>query len=139
MTAHQASLRVRSSGAVSLENITSQVADVVAKSGVRTGIVNVHLPHTTAALVVNEDEAGLRQDILRMVEGLVEPFRGRGFLHDRIDHNAKSHVTSVALGNSLTLPVSQGRPALGTWENIFLVEMDGPRSRTVHVTVVGEA
>jgi secondary thiamine-phosphate synthase enzyme len=138
MAVHQESFTVSTSGRIGLENITREVQARLAKSSLGTGIVNVHLPHTTAALVLNEDEGGLRTDMIRVVEGLIEQFRGRGFEHDRIDDNAKSHLTSMAFGNFLTLPFRDGRLVLGTWESLFLVELDGPRTRTVHVTALGE-
>ena len=138
MATYRDSFSVRTSGEVSLENITREVEARLSKCPVHTGIVTIHLPHTTTALAVNEDERGLRQDILSVVCGLLEPLGGRGFEHDRIDHNAKAHLMSVLTGNSLTLPFHQGSLELGTWESIFVIEMDGPRTRRVHMTAVGD-
>lgn len=119
-----------------LVNVTRHLSDAVRRSGIDTGIACVQVPHTTCALVVNEDEAGLKEDILRLVSGVVEPLRPEGgFAHDRIDDNAVAHLTAILLQPSLAMAVSGGRPALGTWQALFLVELDGPRSRTLRVTI----
>jgi secondary thiamine-phosphate synthase enzyme len=138
MAVHRDTFSVKTSGRISLENITSEVESRLADGKVRVGTATIHVPHTTTALAVNEDEPGLRNDILRLAKEVVEPLRRGGFDHDRVDDNAASHLTSVLLGNSLTLPFHDGRLDLGTWENLFLVELDGPRTRTVQVTAVGE-
>lgn len=138
MTIHRDSFSVRTSGEVSLENITREIEASLGRSSLQAGIVTIHLPHTTTGLISNEDEPGLRQDILRVVRGLVESHRAQGFEHDRIDNNAKAHLTSSIYGNSMTLPFHNGRLELGTWESIFVIEMDGPRTRKVQVTAVGE-
>lgn len=138
MATYRDSFSVKTSGEVSLENVTRQIEASLARSLLDTGIVTIHLPHTTTALIANEDERGLRSDILRVVREVIEPVRGRGFDHDQVDHNAKAHLTSSLYGNSLTLPFHQGCLELGTWESIFVVEMDGPRTRKVQITAVGE-
>ncbi len=130
---------VRTPGRISLVNVTRELERTVRESGVENGLACAFLPHTTCALIVNEDEAGLREDILRLVTEVVEPLRARvSFAHDRIDHNAAAHLASVLLQPSVVIPVSGGCPALGTWQSLFVVEMDGPRTRTVRVTVLRE-
>ena len=70
---------------------------------------------------------------------VVGAFRGPdGYRHDEIDDNAQAHLTSVLLGHSVTLSVASGRPVLGTWQSVFLLEMDGPRSRTLDLTFIGD-
>jgi secondary thiamine-phosphate synthase enzyme len=119
-----------------LVNVSRELAQAVRESGVETGMALAFVPHATCALLLNEDEAGLREDLLRLVSEVIEPLRKRApFAHDRIDDNASAHLGAVLLGPSLTIPVSRGRPALGTWQSLFVVEMDGPRSRTLRVTV----
>ncbi|HEY3216032.1 MAG TPA: secondary thiamine-phosphate synthase enzyme YjbQ [Candidatus Eisenbacteria bacterium] len=121
---------------IELVNVTRQVAQAAKQSGVETGIALVSVPHTTCALIVNEDEPGLREDILRLVTQVVEPLRAaEPFAHDRIDDNAAAHLGSVLLQCSVAVPITSGRPALGTWQSVFLVELDGPRRRTLRVTI----
>ncbi len=126
---------VPTSGRVELKDITREVVAEVEKSGVKDGIVSVYVPHATAALFINEDERGLVDDLTWMVKEIIP--KDRTFEHDRIDDNAWSHLASALLGCSLTLPVTGGRIERGTWQNIFLVELDGPRNRKVVVKVVG--
>ncbi len=127
---------IRTHGRLDLVNATRELAQAVRESGVETGMALAFVPHATCALLLNEDEPGLREDLLRLVAEVVEPLRRKApFAHDRIDDNAGAHLGAVLLGPSLTIPVSHGRPALGTWQSLFVVEMDGPRSRTLRVTV----
>ena len=137
MVRTESQFTVRTPGRVSLVNVTRELERAVRESGVESGVACAFVPHTTCALIVNEDEAGLREDILRMVAGVVEPLRGHmPFAHDRIDDNAAAHLAAILLQPSVVIPVSGGSPALGTWQSLFVVEMDGPRTRTVRVTVL---
>jgi len=120
---------------IELVNITSQVEEKVAQSGVEKGICLIFLPHATAALWVNEDETGLKEDFLRMIKNL---FPEGEYKHNLIDNNAQAHLGSGFLGQSQVFPVENGRLIRGTWQNIFLVELDGPRAqRRVLVEVIG--
>ena len=130
--------RVSTRGRFDLVNISDRLAAAVAGSGVREGLVCASIPHSTAALIVNEDEDGLRADILRLAEKTIEPLRRAApFAHDRVDDNAAAHLTSLLFQASVTLAVEGGKPVLGTWQSLFLLELDGPRQRTVRFTVVG--
>ena len=120
-------------------NVTREVIEACGRLGTREGILLVSCRHTTCALCLNEDESGLRQDLERMGETLLNPLRGReGYRHDEIDDNAQAHLTSVLLGHSVTVPFSSGKPVLGTWQSLLLIEMDGPRSRTLDLTLIGD-
>ena len=129
-------LRVSSSSRKELIDITSKVEDVVSESGIRNGICHVFVPHATAAVIANEHERGLMNDILRALGDLVPP--DKGWLHNRIDDNADAHILASMIGPSRSFPVVNGRLVRGTWQNIFVVELDGPRTRRVVVTVIGE-
>jgi secondary thiamine-phosphate synthase enzyme len=94
------------------------------------GVCTVFVAHTTAGVVVQEAERRLLSDI----EGALERFvPDDGWRHDEVDDNADAHVRAALLGESVTVPVSDGRPDLGTWQSILFVECDGPRTRTVKV------
>lgn len=139
MKIHHRRLAVRTSGRISLENVTGQVMQEVTASGVDRGLAVVTVPHTTCGLVINEDELGLKRDMQRLAEKLLSPLEADGgFQHDRVDNNAQAHLTSILLGHSLTIPVVDARLELGTWQSVFLIEMDGPRSRELGVQVLGE-
>jgi secondary thiamine-phosphate synthase enzyme len=117
-------------------DISSGVEDVVAESGIGDGMVLVFTMHTTTGLYLNEREGGLVDDVERVLCGLV-PDSG-SYRHDRVDNNAASHIQSVLLAPSLTLPLAGGSLELGTWQSILFAERDGPRRRSVIVKVVGE-
>lgn len=129
-------INVRTSHPVELINVTEDVRRVVEESGVRNGIAVVFSLHTTLAIYVNEDEGRLRRDLLNLLEKLAP--KGAGYLHDEIDRNAHSHLRSILLNPSITIPVADGSLLIGTWQSIFLAEFDGPRRRSYVVQVVGE-
>jgi secondary thiamine-phosphate synthase enzyme len=115
--------------------ITNRVRAAVRDSGVREGLCVVYCPHTTAAVTVNENaDPDVVHDLL-LWYGRTVPQHQPGFRHG--EGNSDAHIQSTLVGQSATLIVSDGRPVLGRWQGIFFCEFDGPRTRTVHVQVVG--
>ena len=108
-----------------LVDITNEVSKVA--SELKSGIISVFTTHTTAAIIITEDEPNLRKDWLSVLES---EFKGREFLHDKLDNNAKSHILGGLLGPEEVIIVDDGL-VLGTWQSVFLVELDGPRNRNV--------
>ena len=126
-------LEVRTTRREDLIDVTSRVAEAVAASGVLDGVVLVSSPHTTAGITVNENAD---PDVVRdLLHGLtrVSPLEG-GWHH--FEGNSDAHLKTALVGSSATLPVRAGRVSLGTWQAIYFAEFDGPRSRTLDVTVV---
>jgi len=120
-----------------LIDLTETIEEIVANSQVATGLCLVHASHATAAIICNEHESGLIQDILRKVKEIFPP--SAGYMHDRIDDNASSHIASALIGASRTFPIEDGQLVRGTWQNIFLLELDGPRSqRNINIHIMGE-
>jgi len=120
-----------------LIDLTSEVTGFVRETRVREGICVVSVPHATAALIVNEHEQGLLRDILAKIEA-VFPASAQ-YEHNAIDDNADAHIAAAFLGHNRAFPVSGGKMIRGTWQNLFLVELDGPRSRReVVVQVLGD-
>jgi len=115
-------------------DITREVNSIVANSGVKTGLVNVFSKHSTSGIVINENESGLVEDFKNLLINLVP--EENGYNHDIIDNNADSHLRSLLLGNSVSVPFDDGRMELGTWQSIFFIELDGPRTRNINVTVL---
>ncbi|WP_456478062.1 secondary thiamine-phosphate synthase enzyme YjbQ [Geoglobus ahangari] len=111
-------------------DITEKVREAVRG---KSGIAVIYSTHTTTGLIINEAEAGLMEDIIAHLSNLV-PYRA-GYRHDMIDSNADAHIKASLLGNSVIIPVEDGRLLLGTWQRILFVELDGPRRRKVHVIV----
>jgi secondary thiamine-phosphate synthase enzyme len=117
-------------------DITREVQFIIGKSNFKNGIVNIYSKHSTSGIVINENEEGLIEDFQDALKSLVPS--DKNYHHNRIDNNADSHIRSFLIGNSVTIPLSNGKPDLGTWQSIFFVELDGPRQRKVNVTVIGE-
>lgn len=125
-------IRVRTSERVQLVDITGDVARAVEQSAVQTGLCNLFVTHTTAAVIVSENwDPDVTSDMLRHLERLV-PLKG-DFRH--AEGNSQAHILSVMLGTSINIPVRDGRLALGRWQGVMLAEFDGPRERTVVASV----
>ncbi|MCS4542226.1 MAG: secondary thiamine-phosphate synthase enzyme YjbQ [Euryarchaeota archaeon] len=119
-----------------LVNITDQIEKIVREAKVSDGVAVVFTKHTTGAVIINENEAGLLEDIENLLKKLVP--KGVGYKHDRIDVNAHSHLKGILLGSSQNIPIAHGELQLGTWQRVFFVELDGPRQRNVLITVIGK-
>ena len=126
-------LTVMTRGRQRLEDVTRLLNEAIARSGVVDGLCHLFVPHTTAGILINEnDDPAVLRDILERLEALV-PQEGR---YHHLEGNAHAHIKTSIVGNSLALPVIDGRLALGRWQGIFMAEFDGPRDRTLVVTVV---
>jgi secondary thiamine-phosphate synthase enzyme len=121
-------------GEIDFIDLTSRVQEIVSKYGVKEGLVHVFAPHATGIIILTENESSLLEDIKTLLEQLA-PKRGR-FHHPS---NAHAHLRSVLLPPDKTIPVIEGRLALGTWQSLVFVETDVyPRKRTIIVQVLGE-
>jgi len=126
---------IRTGGQTDWINITAEVQKIVAASGVREGICVVFVPHTTAAVTVNENaDPDVPHDV-NLALNMISPDR-REFQHG--EGNSAAHTKSSLVGPSLTLIVTGGRLLFGTWQGIWFNEYDGPRTRKVYVRVLGE-
>lgn len=134
-----AEFEVETGSGLQLIDITAEVLEktreLSAKTGKKEGIVLVHVPHATAAIIAMENEPGLKEDMKKLLEKIVP--RSEKYQHNRIDDNAHSHLRASLLSPSLAVPLHEGRPLLGTWQSIILCEFDvSPRKRRVTVTIV---
>ena len=127
-------MNIRTTSRIQLIDITASLNKEIAEAGIETGMVMVYSPHTTTAIIINENESGLKEDILKLLNLMVPP---EPYAHDRIDNNARSHLQAIVLGNNVCMPIEKGELALGTWQNVFFVELDGPRNRRLTVRIVG--
>lgn len=119
-------------------DLTDRVRAVVKRAGIEAGLCHVMVLHSTAAVVVNEfDDPNIGKDLLSALDRAVPDHAG--WLHDRIDDNAHAHIKATLLGPSEFVPVKGGDLLLGTWQRILLVELDGPRSRKLSVTILRAA
>ncbi|MEF8906398.1 MAG: secondary thiamine-phosphate synthase enzyme YjbQ [Haloarculaceae archaeon] len=113
---------------LSVVDVTDRVREALPADA--AGTATVHVDHTTAAVTVNEAEPRLLGDFESALSDLVPD---EGWDHDALDGNADAHVRAMVVGPSVTVPVTDGQPDLGTWQSVLLVECDGPRTRTVRV------
>jgi secondary thiamine-phosphate synthase enzyme len=136
---HQETLSLQCPAHGQMQDITEDVAAIVAKSAIQTGIVHVFNVGSTASIGTIEFEPGLRQDLPELLDRLIPPSRNYGHEQAWHDGNGHSHLQATLLGPSVTIPVRDGRPVLGTWQQIFHIECDvKPRVRTVIVTIIGQ-
>lgn len=128
-------LQVRSSKQTELIDITRRVTDLVQQAGVKEGLCLLYVPHTTAAITINENaDPSVSRDILMELNKIV-PFEDR---YQHTEGNSAAHIKSSLVGCSRTLLIESGKLLLGTWQGIFFCEFDGPRSRQVYVKVIAE-
>jgi secondary thiamine-phosphate synthase enzyme len=138
MKAHQDQIAVITKGPGDMHDLTERVAGIVDSSAVRTATVNVFNVGSTAAIGTIEFEPGLQHDLPAILTKLIPPSRSYGHEQAWHDGNGHSHLQATLLGPSLTVPIMDGKLALGTWQQIFHLECDTRgRQRTVLVTVIG--
>lgn len=110
--------------------ITRTIEEDVRSSGLKEGLCVVYVPHTTAAVTINEDaDPSVKEDVLRQLKVLVP--RDGNYSHG--EGNSDAHIKSSLLGVSQIIPIHEGRLVLGTWQGIFFCEFDGPRNRRFYV------
>ena len=123
---------IRTSRKIERRDITKEVARLAASLGAGTGALLVSVPHTTAALTVGEAwDPDVTGDLERALAAWVPDVR-----FDHGEGNSAAHFLSEAIGVSCLVPCDGGRPVLGRWQGIFLIELDGPRERTVRITAL---
>jgi len=130
------SLKVSTRQRAEFVDITSQVQEVISRAGMKQGICQVYVPHTTAGVTINENaDPDVVRDMIATLEKLV-PQSGS---YRHAEGNSDAHIKASMMGFSVTVPVEQGRLALGTWQGIYFCEFDGPRGRQVTVTLIPAA
>ena len=134
-------LTVQTEERVELTDITDRIDALVRASGIREGIVSLWSMHTTFAVFINESQKALHADIKRLLETMVA--RNTDWMHNDPVHsdcdrlNADAHLRAMLLGHSLTLQISGGELVLGQWQRALVAELDGPRTRTLRVQMMG--
>ena len=103
-----------------LIDITDRVGEIIRESKVKNGLALIFVPHSTAAILLTENESGLKEDWLKVLKKIVS---GIDFAHNQIDNNADSHILSGLIGQGKTLAIENNKLIQGTWQQIFLVEL----------------
>lgn len=130
-------IEIRTTEKNALYDITAEVEGIVGASAVRQGLCSVYARGATAAIMIQENwDQSVQNDVITLLGKLIP---AGVWQHDRQDDNGDAHLKAGLVGPSETIPVMDFKPALSTWQNIFLCEFDGPRQkREVVVTVIGE-
>lgn len=121
-----------------LINITSQVEECLAESGIVEGLCLVNAMHITAGVFINDDESGLHQDFEDWLEKLAPEKPYSQYRHNGYEDNADAHLKRTIMGREVVVAVTEGRLDFGTWERIFYGEFDGKRRKRVLVKIIGE-
>ena len=126
--------RVKTRQRSEIVDVTDAVRQLVRKRGIRDGMAICYVPHTTAAVTINENyDPDVKHDVLRKLDELI-PKRESYYQHD--EGNSDSHVKTSLVGNSATVLIEQGDLVLGRWQGIYFCEFDGPRERQLFVKLV---
>jgi secondary thiamine-phosphate synthase enzyme len=127
--------QVRTSARTEFIDVTRSVEEAVRQTGVGDGICIIFIPHTTAAVTINENaDSSVVQDIIMELNKIV-PFKDQ---YRHVEGNSPSHIKASLLGCSQIVFVESGKLVLGTWQGIFFCEFDGPRDRKVHVKILSD-
>ncbi len=136
----QGRFEIGTSGHRDIRDITDEVAGLIERSGVRTGMAHVFVIGSTAAVGAIELEPGLARDLPELLDRIAPPSRSYGHEQAWHDGNGHSHLQATLVSQSITVPVGESRPVLGQWQQLFLLECDvRPRRRELVVTVTGDA
>ena len=126
---------VKSRNQTELIDITAKIQDVVLSAGIGQGLCMLYVPHTTAAITINESaDPSVKDDILMIIDKII-PWKA-GYRH--LEGNSPAHIKSTLVGSSELIAIENDRLVLGTWQGIFFCEFDGPRTRKVHVRLIAE-
>ena len=129
-------LRVKTPKREVLLDITGNIKKFVKDSGVKEGLCRVFVPHTTAAITINENaDPAVMKDIVTYLKKLIP--QNSGFFH--MEGNSDAHIKTTLTGSSLDVLIHDGKLKLGTWQGIMFAEYDGPRNRKVYVQIQGES
>ncbi|MDJ0816358.1 MAG: secondary thiamine-phosphate synthase enzyme YjbQ [Desulfobacterales bacterium] len=128
-------LSVKTHERTELVDITSEIQDLVRKSGIKQGLCMLYVPHTTAAVTINESaDPTVKSDMLKVLNQVI-PWDAN---YRHLEGNSAAHIKTTLVGSSELIAIENQRLVLGTWQGIFFCEFDGPRSRKLHVRIIEE-
>ena len=127
-------IRIQTTKKQEMIDLTIKIGEILKKSKIKNGLLNIYTPHSTAAVIINENhDPNICKDILNSLNKLIPE---GVWLHDKIDNNAAAHIKASILGPSETIPIREGKLQLGIWQSPMLVELDGPKERTIIITMI---
>ena len=126
-------LSVKTRERTELIDVTGEIAGLVKKAGIDQGLCMVFVPHTTAAVTINESaDPSVKSDMLKVLNQII-PWEAN---YRHLEGNSAAHIKTTQVGSSELIAIENGRLVLGTWQGIFFCEFDGPRSRKLHVRIM---
>ncbi|MFW6268980.1 MAG: secondary thiamine-phosphate synthase enzyme YjbQ [Bacillota bacterium] len=126
-------IKVKTSNQVELIDITSKIKNIVKESRVKSGILVINVPHTTAAVTINENaDPDVNSDIINEINKIV-PFNDN---YKHMEGNSAAHIKSSIIGSSENIIIDNGQLILGRWQGIFFCELDGPRNRKMNIKII---
>ncbi len=129
-------LKIRTRTTVDFYEITSAIQEIVTSIGVKSGVCQIFIPHTTAAVTINEHaDPNVVEDMINCLEAIVPS----NVVYKHAEGNSPAHMKASLIGFSQSVLIENSRLALGTWQGIFLCEFDGPRTRTIFVDVLSKS
>lgn len=128
----QGFIQISTKSRTSVIDITNEITTYLNKSGLKGGIINIYIPHTTACVTINENDTSFWRDLLDTFQ-IIAPYR-KTYHHQP---NSNAHILSSMIKPSVSIPFSKGGLMLGTYQRILFLELDGPRSRKILVTILG--
>lgn len=142
MKLYNGTFSLRTRERLEIIDVSERISAIVSDSGIENGLVNVWAPHTTAVLAVNESDTNLWEDILstftRLIPVELDYHHNLKYKGLSREQNAHAHILNCLIKTDTTIPLRNKRMALGTWQSILFIELDGPRTRSVNVQVMGE-
>jgi secondary thiamine-phosphate synthase enzyme len=134
MVTFSKTFEVKSSKRMQSVDITSEIQKIISESGIKDGIITIFIPHTTCGVFINENwDPTVQEDIHSFLSRNI-PQNGN---YAHMEGNADAHIKTAIIGNSVSIPINDGKIPWGTWQGIFLAEFDGPRKRKVIVKIIG--
>jgi secondary thiamine-phosphate synthase enzyme len=119
-------------------NITPEIENCLAKSGIREGILLCNAMHITASVFINDDEPGLHGDFEKWLEKLAPEKPYSLYKHNGFEHNADAHLKRTVMGREVVIAITDGKLDFGPWEQVFYGEFDGKRAKRVLIKIIGE-
>ncbi|MFH1314539.1 MAG: secondary thiamine-phosphate synthase enzyme YjbQ [Candidatus Eisenbacteria bacterium] len=138
MKAHREELWFKTSGRREFLNITPEVNECLARSGITEGILLCNAMHITASVFINDDESGLHADLEKWLEKVAPEKPHSQYAHNSFEDNADAHLKRTIMGREVVVAVTGGKLDFGPWEQIFYGEFDGKRKKRVLVKIIGE-
>ena len=127
-------IRIQTTKKQEMIDLTIKIEEILKKSKIKNGLLNIYTPHSTVAVIINENhDPNICKDILNSLNKLIPE---GVWLHDKIDNNAAAHIKASILGPSETIPIRERKLQLGVWQSPMFVELDGPKERTIIITMI---